>query len=178
MANDRSTSDRDMSLMSLGFFETLCLFLLYAASMVLSVHHIFKVLTGLNASEIMSEAQILGLLGASAVGGASIAYARKLYKAGINEDYNFSPVKWTVPRLATAAFYVLRLPISVIISLVLYGLWRLSIEIAQGSQFSPSPSSQYLFIVMGFFAGFSAGRFLEYFERDGVRLSQSNVDQK
>ena len=77
----------------------------------------------------------------------------------------------TIPRISTIAFFIIRLPAAVVLSIIIYALWRLTLEMSVGPSSSTSGSAKYLFIVMGFFTGFSAGKVLTYFEKEGFSIA-------
>ncbi|QDB99782.1 hypothetical protein [Mesorhizobium sp. 8] len=162
---------RDPSLMALGRLDAFLLFAFYLAGLLWSGYRLFPLLAA-PAQDSLKELMIIEVLSLSALAGSAIFYARKLYKAGINQIYNFSPDGITVNRLSTIAYFILRIPTAIAISLVLYGIWRISIDLAVQNEFSASKSSsRYLFLVMGFFSGFSSGRIITYFETEGLRFA-------
>lgn len=162
---------RDLSLMALGRFDALFLFLLYLICLLWAGYRLIPLLVSIG-QEALTDLTIIEILGFSALAGSAIFYARKLYKAGINGSYDFSPQGLTVNRLSTIAYFILRIPTAIAISLVLYGIWRISIDLAIQNDFNASKeSSRYLFLVMGFFAGFSSGRIITYFESEGMRFA-------
>ncbi|BAV45369.1 Uncharacterized protein MLTONO_0466 [Mesorhizobium loti] len=162
---------RDLSLMALGKFDALLLFVFYLASLGWAGYGLIPILV--NADQgVLPELLIIEILSFSALAGAAIFYARKLYKAGINGSYDFSPAGLSVSRLSTIAYFIIRIPTAIIVSIVIYGIWRISIDLAIQNDFSAGKtSSRYLFLVMGFFSGFSSGRIITYFETEGLRFA-------
>lgn len=170
-------SERDRSLMEIGFVDTLLLLSLFIILTAVSGWLISDILINKNASELNEEI-IVYTLCVSSVAGSSIYYARKLYKAGINDDYNFQPDGFSIARISTIAYFLLRIPISLIISLIVYALWRLSISFTIEPKFETAKSNLYLFFLIGFLSGFSAGKLLTYFERDGLNLLKGKPDNE
>jgi hypothetical protein len=168
---EKQSAARDQSIMELGRLDAVVLFVVYAGTLVWSGYQLSGLLIGLPPQVPLTEVAIIKILCWSALSGASIAYARKLYKAGINNAYHFMPDAFTVSRISTIAYFAMRLPASVIIALVLYAIWRISLDFALKADFEASQSARYLFVVMGFFSGFSSGRFITYFENDGWKLA-------
>ncbi|QKD04264.1 hypothetical protein [Mesorhizobium loti] len=162
---------RDLSLMALGRLDAFLLFVFYLASLGWAGYRLIPILV--NADQgVLPELMIIEILSFSALVGSAIFYARKLYKAGINGTYDFSPDGMSVNRLSTIAYFIIRIPTAVVISIVLYGIWRISIDLAIQNDFSAGKtSSRYLFLVMGFFSGFSSGRIITYFETEGLRFA-------
>lgn len=169
-------SQRDNSLMSMGKPEAAILFCLYFAALVWATYKLANELIFLSEGAVLSEKSIIKILVLSSLAGSSVFYARKLYKAGINSSYNFTPHSMSISRISTFAYFVLRIPASAIFSLILYGLWRMSMDLSVNTDFKAEQASRYLFLVMGFFAGFSSGKFITYFERDGMTLAKGGAD--
>lgn len=171
---------RDTSLMALGRADFFILFILYVLVLVVAGARL-AIVTLCAASSQIQELQIWEILSCSALCGSAIFYSRKLYKAGINQEYDFSPEGFTIARISTIAYFIIRLPTSIAFSLIAYALWRLSVDLAGDAEFSPGSSSRYVFVVMGFFAGFSAGKFMAHFEKDGFNIAarwSTNNDQR
>lgn len=167
-----SQTGRDSSLMEIGLFECISLFAIFFVTISISAYLIARLFINIG-SNPPSDGDIIYVLSLSSLSGSSIFYARKLYKAGINQSYNFNPTGLTVRRASTLAYFIIRLPTSILFSLLIYALWRLSIDIAIKSKFEAGSSPLYLFLVMGFFSGFSSGKFITYFERDGMKLART-----
>ncbi|MFG1182304.1 hypothetical protein [Xanthobacter versatilis] len=165
--------NRDQSLMCLGRHDAVALFLLYFVTLCLGLYYLITLMVKINEINIPDEYHIVSILITSSLCGSSIFYARKLYKAGINNDYNFYPSEFNVSRISTIAFFIIRIPTACIFSIVIYSLWRLTLSISINEPFKASSSSMYLFVSMGFFSGFSAGKIVSYFERDGIHLIQT-----
>lgn len=159
--------------MSLGRLEFTVLFVCYGLALVYSVYRLFGLLIVDFPSSGLNEAFSLSVLSYAALAGASIYYSRKLYKAGINRLYATSGQRFSVERISTAAYYLMRIPASVLIALVVYSAWRLSVDVASASEYVASGKAPYLYLLMGFFSGFSAGQFIERFEREGPRFWQN-----
>jgi len=164
---------RDPAKMALGMLEVCALFGFYGIAIVLSGCFLVENMLSLDAPEKITETATVYLLMQSAVCGACIYYARKLYKAGINQEYNFKVSGLDVARISTLAYYVIRVPVSALIALIVFALWHLSVNLASEVTVTNTISSKYLFLVMGFFSGFSAGKFIEFFEKEGFRLARN-----
>ncbi|MCR6672731.1 hypothetical protein [Devosia ginsengisoli] len=164
---------RDPSKMALGMMEVCLLFGFYGLAIIVSGYLLVESMLSLDVPDKITETATVFLLMQSAVCGASIYYARKLYKAGINQEYNFRVSGLDVSRISTLAYYVIRVPVSALVALVVFALWHLSVNLASEGTVTTAISSKYLFLVMGFFSGFSAGKFIEFFEKEGFRLARN-----
>lgn len=164
-----SPKGRDMTLMALGKTEITILFAAYAAALVYSINKIYMIfLSGEDVSpQSISQFHILVY---SALAGASSFYSRKLYKAGINGDYTFGGGGY-VKRISTFSYFILRLPVSVVFAFILYSIWRLSIDISSTGPYVASDKAKYVYLLIGFFSGFSSGRILEHFEKSGFQIA-------
>jgi hypothetical protein len=171
--SEAAPSSRDASKMSLGRLEFACLFLCYALALIYSVYCLFHLLAPESSHTDVTEPFSLSVLSYAALAGASIYYSRKLYKAGINRSYATGDHRLSIERISTTAYYLIRIPASVLIALVVYSAWRLSVDVASANEYVASGKAPYLYLLMGFFSGFSAGRFIERFEREGPRFWQS-----
>lgn len=156
--------------MSLGKMEMTILLAIYAAVLIYSTYCLFGIFSNEQGSEGNSPSSLLILVYA-ALSGASAFYSRKLYKAGINGDYSFEPNREYIKRLSTFSYFILRLPLSVIFALILYSVWRLSIDVASEVPYAASDKAKYVYLLIGFFSGFSSGRIIEHFERSGFQIA-------
>lgn len=157
--------------MALGKVDVTLLFVVYAAALIYSTNQIFHLIASSTDVGQSSENYALHVLAMASIAGVSVYYSRKLYKAGINASYNFNPKGLYIQRVSTVAYFLMRIPIAVVFSVVIYASWRISLDIASQSDFIASNNAKYFYLVMGFFSGFSAGRFISYFEQNGLKLS-------
>lgn len=170
MTTDKSESTiRDRHLMALRVKDVVFLFAFYFIVLVIGTAISVNCLVNIDGMKINS-LTIYSLLCSASLIGSSIFFARKLYKAGINEDYNFEPSGFTLARVSTLAYFIFRVPISASFALVTFSLWRLSLA------GTPLPSTvldgefKFVLIVIGFFSGFSAGRLLTSFDERGPQF--------
>lgn len=175
---DQNTASRNNSLMQLGKNDVIFLFFIYFMILVYSSYDLSTHLPLGDLSENLSESAIFKILISSSLGGSAIYYGRKLYKAGINGKYQFNPQGFTIERISTFAYFLMRIPLAVLLSIIIYCIWRVSLELAVSPKFSSEQSSKYLFVIIGFFAGFSAGKFISQFERDGPNLKFTGISNE
>jgi len=158
----------DVSLMSLHVADTLALLIYYAALLgTSSFLLICEIVKNTGTAGSTQENAVITLLSASLCG-STIFYSRKLYKALINKSYDFLEKNvLTPPRVGTIFFFLLRPAFGAVFSIVVFSLWRASVQASTGST---STAQDYIFIIIpiGFFAGFSAGKLLEQFESRSV----------
>ncbi|MBB6307331.1 hypothetical protein [Xanthobacter tagetidis] len=173
MSNSLAQPERDTSLMCMGRLDALALFIFYMLILCYSIYYLIPAISEGSTSPINSELDGVYVLVFSSFCGSTIFYSRKLYKAGINYEYNFHPDGFTIERISTIAFFILRIPSSAIFSIILYAIWRLTISVSGENSFQFTTSLKYLLISMGFFSGFSAGRIIAYFEKDGFSLARN-----
>lgn len=173
MSDNEPKADRDTSLMCLGQSDVIVLFSLYIIALCASISLLILQVSIQDPAITPNEIDMMYILSYSSICGASIFYSRKLYKAGINKEYDFNPDGLSVGRLSTIAYFIIRIPASIIFSIVIYAMWRLSISVSAQSSFEAGGGIKYFLLTMGFFTGFSAGRVVSYFEADAFSLARS-----
>lgn len=156
--------NRDMSVMSLHFTDTLCLLLYYTLILTSSVGYLVYCFLKSDQFPLVDQFSAIKIVLASSFSGSTIFYSRKLYKAAISGSFNFLQSNlFTVSRLGTIFYFLLRPLFGSVFSIVVYSIWRSSVQVSTQGGATPNELI-FLVIPIGFFAGFSAGRVLEQFE--------------
>lgn len=164
MTEDAAPQKRqDQKLMALGPKSATFIFIVYLAIMATSAAYAF---TGFTSAGPPEEHFAVKFCIALSLLGATVFYSRKLYKACINNSYNFESGS-AVQMIGTLFYFLLRPAFAASFAWITHMIWEASI-VASVNTFSEFSSTHiYLSGVLGFFVGFLAGRVLSRMEIAG-----------
>lgn len=168
----------DLSLMRLHVGDVIGLFIYYLILLIAATLFLLSKILTSTESTAMTQFDAIACVISASICGATIFYSRKLYKASINNSYEFLPNNEISPsRIGTIFFFILRPIFGAVFSMVVYALWRASVHASTEGGGTPR---EFIFVVIpiGFFAGFSAGRLIEQFEDKSVSDLIGKQDQK
>lgn len=164
-ADGRPAQSPDQKLMALGPKSAVAILLSYLAIMIAASIYSFNLFSS-PASEQDQDA--LKFCVSLALIGATIFYSRKLYKACINDSYNFTSGA-SIQTIGTFFFFILRPAFAGAFAWVTHMIWEASIisSVINFTQFSTT--HLYLSGILGFFVGFLTGRVLARMEAVGEK---------
>lgn len=165
IAEGEPAQSPNQKLMALGPRSSVAIFLFYLTLMIISAIYSFNLT--ISPAPAQDQAPLKFSLGLSMIG-ATIFYSRKLYKACINDSYNFV-AGTSIQSIGTFFFFILRPFFALAFAWITQMLWEASI-ISSVSNFEKfSTTHLYISGVLGFFVGFLTGRVLTRMEAVGEK---------
>jgi hypothetical protein len=138
----------------------------YSALLVLGLFVALYVL--LTANPVLAvdyKTPLLGSIGMALIGSTTY-YIRKIYKASISKNIDFSPDSADrMVRFGTMAYFLMRPLFSCGFVIMSYLFLVSGLNVLIEGDATPSLSFLYLNMVLGFFVGFKAGDFLPFLEK-------------
>lgn len=160
-------SERDYKRIRLSKAAVIFLFVYYLTISITTFYLSVKIVIG--TSFFAEKTLPLYLCLFMAAVGACIFYSRKLYKACIDDAYNFSTSTGTsFQSIGSFMFFLLRPIFALGLALCVFLAWKAALIASLSSPAEFSESHLYISGAIGFFVGFLAGRVIERLEDNGL----------
>lgn len=166
--------DHDYKLMALSGKQMVFLFIYYVILTLGSVSLFFALFY----NSIPNRTNLVGTVILFSIAGSAIYNFRKLYKAAINDDYDFNTMNTSISQIATIFFFLFRPIFSLVFALIVLFIWMSTIDFSTDETYLFNGESIYLVAIIGFAVGYNLGRLIERFSIFSEQFIKSNVSDK